>query len=103
MVCAEERHDSLFFTETLVGYGQFNTTFSAAAGQNLAAVGGLHALTESVYRFSAADVRLIRSFFTWHCINFFLLQNKFLSNEINIHQGTIPVACERRAKVGQIF
>jgi hypothetical protein len=75
------------------------TSFPPAAGQHFTAVGSLHTLTESVYRFPAAFMGLIGSFFTWHCCNFFLLQNYFSKN---FHQGTIPVGFERTAKVGKI-
>jgi hypothetical protein len=46
---------------------------------------------------------LIRSFFTWHCFKFLFrtrLTDKLLQNIFSIiHRGTIPVDCERTAKV----
>jgi hypothetical protein len=56
-----------------------------------------------MHRFTAACVGLIRSFFTWHCFKFLFrthLTDKLLQNIFSIiHRGTIPVDCERTAKV----
>ena len=65
----------LFLTETLVRNGQFMTSFFPAAGQYFTAIGGLHALAEAMHRFTAAYVRLIGSFFTWHGCTVYLLKN----------------------------
>jgi len=77
------------------------TSFLSAAGQYFTAISGLHTLAKSMYRFSAAFVRLIGSFFTWHLIKFFLLQINFKIRFCYTQQGTIPVVCERTAKVGE--
>jgi len=74
------------------------TSFFTAACQYLTAIGCLHTLAETMYRFSATFVRLIGSFFTWHFITFFLLQINFRIY-FYTQQGTIPVVCERTAKV----
>ena len=63
----------LFFTEALIGNRQFGAPLLAAAGQYFPAIRRLHALTETVHGFSAADVRLVGSFFTGHNRCFFLL------------------------------
>jgi hypothetical protein len=41
---------------------------------------------------------LIGSFFSWHFINFFPLQNIV---SLFLKPGTIPASCERTAKVGE--
>ena len=52
-----------------------------------------------MYMLSSAYMWLVGSFFTWHCIKFFLLQKLFTKHLIYTHQGTIPAVCERTAKV----
>ena len=74
------------------------TSFPSAAGQYLAAIRGLHALAETMYRFPAAFMRLIGPFFSWHCLHFSFY--KLISvSKFYTHQGTIPAVCERTAKV----
>jgi hypothetical protein len=51
-----------------------------------------------MYRFSTACVGLVCSFFSWHFIKFFPLQNIV---SLFLKPGTIPASCERTAKVGE--
>ena len=75
------------------------TSFLSTACQYLTAISCFHTLAETMYCFSAAFVRLISSFFTWHFIKFFLLQINYRIHFVTLNQGTIPVVCERTAKV----
>lgn len=61
----------LFFIAVFARNGQFMTSFFSAAGQNLTAIGCFHAFAKTMNCFSATLMRLIGSFFTWHCIKFF--------------------------------
>lgn len=65
----------LFFITVFAGNSQFMTSFLSAACQYLTAISGLHTLAKTMYWFSAAFVRLIGSFFTWHLIKFFPFTN----------------------------
>lgn len=59
----------LLFCTPLVAYGKLVTAFFTAAGQYFAAIGGLHALTETMRGFTAALGRLVCTFLC-HLIGF---------------------------------
>jgi hypothetical protein len=61
----------LFFISVFAGNRQFMTSFLSAAGQYFTAIRCFHTLAETMNGFPAALMRLIGSFFTWHCIKFF--------------------------------
>ena len=63
------------FQFPFVGNCELFTALSSSAGQYFTAIGGLHALAEAMHRFTAAYVRLIGSFFTWHGCTVYLLKN----------------------------
>lgn len=56
----------------LIRNGQLLATFTAAAGQDLTAIGCFHALPETVNGFTALAMRLERTF---HFLVFFTLNN----------------------------
>ena len=47
-------------------------SFFSPAGQNFTSVGSFHSFAKTVHAFSAAFMRLVCSFFTWHFIKIFL-------------------------------
>ena len=67
--------------------------FFPAACQYLAAIGSSHTLSETVNALTPALMRLIRTFFTWHSLLFFLVNNL-----IPLQLGTIPAVWKGQQK-----
>ena len=83
----------LFFIAVLIRNRKLMTALFSATCQNLTSISCFHSFTKAMNAFPAALMRLIRSFFSWHDYNPLQINNV-------VHQrGTIPVVCERTAKV----
>jgi hypothetical protein len=80
------------------------TSLTAAAGQYLAAIGRLHALTETMYGLPAAAMGLECTF---HCVNAFSLCCKIDRENgpvtHSVHRSPHPWICERTAKIRNIL
>ena len=67
------KEDCLLLAVYFVGYGQFRTAFGTTGGQHATAIGGQHALTETMFVVSLSVVRLECSF---HCDMLFYLYSE---------------------------
>jgi hypothetical protein len=89
---------ALLFQAFLIAHGQFVTTFGTATSQHLAAIGSLHALSETMNGFAAFAMRLKCTF---HAFVFKPLMN-FFSVQKRVHHHTfLRKDRKSRAKCGK--
>lgn len=69
----------LFFASVFIRNGKFMAPFCSAARQNLAAIGGRHALSKTMYALTTALVRLICAFFSRHLSKFCSIKKYFFT------------------------